>query len=69
MLNPVCAPIELEAGHHDSAGLAWNLRRDALSGLSASQQNQFVDALLAIKVNLSKADDGINGNGSKRRRR
>lgn len=33
---------------------AFGLRRDALSGLSARQSAQFVDALLAIKANLSR---------------
>jgi hypothetical protein len=37
--------------------------------LSASEQNQFVDALLAIKANLSKPDNGANGNGAKKRKR
>ena len=33
---------------------AFGLRRDALAGLSARQREQFVDALLAIKTNLSR---------------
>jgi len=33
---------------------AFGLRRDALAGLSARQREQFVDALLAIKSNLSR---------------
>jgi MarR family transcriptional regulator for hemolysin len=33
---------------------AFGLRRDALVGLSAAQREQFVDALLAIKANLSR---------------
>jgi MarR family transcriptional regulator, transcriptional regulator for hemolysin len=33
---------------------AFGLRRDALAGLSAAQREQFVDALLAIKANLSR---------------
>jgi len=37
--------------------------------LSSNEQAQFVDALLAIKANLSKPDNGTNGNGAKKRRR
>ena len=48
---------------------AAELRRDALSGLSAAQQEQFVDALLAIKANLSRPENGTNGSGVPRRRR
>ena len=33
---------------------AFGLRRDALEGLSARQREEFVDALLAIKANLSR---------------
>jgi MarR family transcriptional regulator, transcriptional regulator for hemolysin len=33
---------------------AFGLRRDALAGLNAGQREQFVDALLAIKTNLSR---------------
>jgi MarR family transcriptional regulator, transcriptional regulator for hemolysin len=33
---------------------AFDLRRDALAGLSAAQRKHFVDALLAIKANLSR---------------
>jgi MarR family transcriptional regulator, transcriptional regulator for hemolysin len=33
---------------------AFGLRRDALAGLSAKEREQFVDALLAIKTNLSR---------------
>jgi DNA-binding MarR family transcriptional regulator len=33
---------------------AFGLRRDALEGLSASERERFVDALLAIKANLSR---------------
>lgn len=37
---------------------AAELRREALSGLSEGQQETFVDALLAIKGNLSRGDNG-----------
>src|SRR5918999_3909060 len=33
---------------------AFELRRDALAGLSANERERFVDALLAIKANLSR---------------
>ena len=52
---------------------AAEVRREAISGLSAAQQEQFVDALLAIKGNLSRldasrADNGAaNGNGKRKR--
>jgi DNA-binding MarR family transcriptional regulator len=48
---------------------AADLRRDALAGLSTEDQTRFVDALLAIKANLSPLDNGTNGNGTARRKR
>jgi hypothetical protein len=48
---------------------AAELRRDALVGLSAEDQTRFVDALLAVKTNLSRPDNGAGGNGSARRKR
>jgi MarR family transcriptional regulator, transcriptional regulator for hemolysin len=48
---------------------AAELRRDALAGLSAEDQTRFVDALLAVKANLSRPDGGTNGNGAARRKR
>jgi hypothetical protein len=48
---------------------AAEVRRDALSGLSSAQQDQFVDALLAIKGNLSRQDNGAYGEGTKKRKR
>ena len=48
---------------------AAEVRRDALAGLSASQQEQFVDALLAIKANLSRSDNGASGNSGRKRKR
>ena len=48
---------------------AAEVRRDALSGLSVSQQEQFVDALLAIKANLSRSDNGVSGNAGRKRKR
>lgn len=48
---------------------AAEVRREALSGLPAAQQEQFVDVLLDIKANLtrldgSRAENGGAGNGS-----
>jgi len=60
---------EVEPAIKTMRAAAAELRRDALSGLSASQQNGFVDALLAIKANLSRPDNGANGNGVKNRKR
>jgi DNA-binding MarR family transcriptional regulator len=48
---------------------AAELRRDALAGLSAEDQSRFVDALLAVKGNLARLDNGGNGNGARRRSR
>ena len=42
---------------------AAEMRRDALSGLPAAQQEQFVDALLAIKSNLTRLDGARPDNG------
>ncbi len=49
---------------------AADVRREALSGLSAVQQEQFVDALLAIKTNLTRLDGTRpeNGGAGKRKR-
>ena len=60
---------EVEPAIKTMRAAAAELRRDALSGLSASRQNQFVDALLAIKANLSNAENGANGNGARKRKR
>ena len=40
---------------------AFGLRRDALAGLSAAERERFVDALLAIKANLSRLQRGGEG--------
>ena len=60
---------EVEPAINTMRSAAADVRRDALSGLSASQQEQFVDALLAIKGNLSKQDSGANGNGVRKAKR
>ena len=60
---------EVEPALKSMRAAAADLRRDALSGLSADDQTRFVDALLAIKANLSRPDNGTNGNGPVRRKR
>jgi MarR family transcriptional regulator for hemolysin len=60
---------EVEPALKAMRAAAAELRRDALSGIAAEEQARFVDALLAIKANLSRADNGANGNGAARRRR
>jgi DNA-binding MarR family transcriptional regulator len=48
---------------------AAELRRDALAGLSAEQQERFVDTLLAVKGNLSRFENGAAGNGARKKAR
>ena len=44
---------------------AADVRRDALSGLSPTEQEVFVDTLLSVKSNLSRAENGSGVNGAK----
>jgi len=60
---------EVEPAMKTMRAAAAEVRRDALSGLSSAQQDQFVDALLAIKGNLSKQDNGANGDVTRKRKR
>ena len=60
---------EVEPALRAMRAAAAELRRDALSGLAADDQTRFVDALLAIKANLSRGDSGTDGNGAARRKR
>jgi MarR family transcriptional regulator, transcriptional regulator for hemolysin len=60
---------EVEPAIKTMRAAAAELRRDALSGLPSAQQDQFVDTLLTIKANLSKSDNGANGNGARKRKR
>jgi MarR family transcriptional regulator for hemolysin len=60
---------EVEPALKAMRAAAAELRRDALSGISAEDQSRFVDALLAVKANLSRTDNGGNGNGAARRKR
>lgn len=39
---------------------AAELRRDALSGISAAEKEQFVDTLLRVKTNLTGAENGAS---------
>jgi DNA-binding MarR family transcriptional regulator len=48
--------------------VAAELRRDALAGMSATERERFVDALLAIKSNLQRLQAPTNSNGAARRR-
>jgi MarR family transcriptional regulator for hemolysin len=60
---------EVEPAIKAMRAAAAEVRRDAAVGLSASQQEQFVDALLAIKANLQRLAVENNGNGGRRQRR
>ncbi len=60
---------EVEPALKAMRAAAAELRRDALAGLSAEDQRRFVDALLAVKANLSRMDNGAAGNGGARRKR
>jgi DNA-binding MarR family transcriptional regulator len=48
---------------------AADVRRAALAGLSADEQERFVDTLLAVKANLNGSDNGVTRNGSRGRKR
>jgi DNA-binding MarR family transcriptional regulator len=60
---------EVEPALKAMRAAAAEVRRDALSGLSAAQQEQFVDALLAIKANLSRPESGAPTNGTRKAKR
>ena len=44
------------------------IRREALAEISAEQQERFVDALLAVKSNLTNANNGMLRNGARVRK-
>ncbi len=44
---------------------AADVRRDALGELSPEEQERFVDTLLSVKTNLSRAENGNHANGVK----
>lgn len=57
---------EVEPAIKAMRAAAAEVRRDAVAGLTSEQQDGFVDALLAIKANLSRPE---NGNGTRTARR
>ncbi|HTS55401.1 MAG TPA: MarR family transcriptional regulator [Burkholderiales bacterium] len=59
---------EVEPALKAMRAAAAELRREALAGLSAEQQERFVDALLAVKTNLTSADNGALRNGTRGRK-
>ena len=58
---------EVEPAIKAMRAAAAEVRRDALSGLSVEQQERFVDTLLTVKANLSRFENGMAGNGAKRK--
>ena len=60
---------EVEPAIKTMRAAAAEVRRESMAGLSAARQTQFVDALLAIKANLSRPESGVSGNGVKKRKR
>ena len=48
---------------------AAEVRREALAGLSAEEQERFVDTLLAVKSNLNGTENGAGRNGNRGRKR
>jgi DNA-binding MarR family transcriptional regulator len=55
---------EVEPSIKAMRAAAAEVRREALAGLAAGQQEQFVDTLLAIKSNLARLESGGSGNGA-----
>jgi DNA-binding MarR family transcriptional regulator len=60
---------EIEPALRAMRTAAAEMRRDALAGLSAEQQERFVDTLLAVKANLNGSDNGAARNGARGRKR
>jgi DNA-binding MarR family transcriptional regulator len=60
---------EVEPAIKAMRAAAADMRRDALAGLSAEQQERFVDMLITIKTNLSRAENGAPVNGGRGRKR
>jgi MarR family transcriptional regulator for hemolysin len=48
---------------------AAEVRQAALAGLSADEQERFVDTLLAVKANLNGSENGVARNGGRGRKR
>jgi MarR family transcriptional regulator, transcriptional regulator for hemolysin len=59
---------EVEPALKAMRAAASEVRRDALTGLAADEQERFVDMLLAIKANLSRPENGATSNGTRRKR-
>jgi len=55
---------EVEPAIKAMRAAAAEVRREALAGLSASEQERFVDTLLTLKANLSAYDNGTARNGA-----
>lgn len=49
---------EVEPVMKSMRAVAAEVRRDALAGLAAEEQERFVDALLAVKTNLASSENG-----------
>jgi DNA-binding MarR family transcriptional regulator len=60
---------EVEPAIKAMRAAAAEMRRDAVAGLSAEQQERFVDVLLTIKANLSRAENGVALNGGRGKKR
>ncbi|MEQ1880694.1 MAG: MarR family transcriptional regulator [Burkholderiales bacterium] len=60
---------EVEPAIKAMRSAAAALRKEALGNLAAQQQEQFVDALLAIKGNLSRLENSASANGSRKAKR
>ena len=54
---------EVEPAMRTLRTVAAELRRDALAGLPAAERERFVDALLSIKSNLARLQDGAPRRG------
>jgi DNA-binding MarR family transcriptional regulator len=55
---------EVEPAIKAMRAAAAEIRREAVAGLAVAQQDQFVDALLAIKANLARLDGSRGENGA-----
>src|SRR6185369_12031761 len=60
---------EVEPALRTMRRIAAELRRDALSGLSAAERERFVDSLLSIKSNLQRLQGSAADNGASRQPR
>lgn len=47
--------------------IAAEVRRDAMSGLSADERERFVDVLIAVKANLQRPENGAARAGDRKR--